>query len=86
MEDVSYIRIDNLTELLGSGIDPKAVARKIYDVYLTQLFETYRIHADPHPVTYSLPPAYRIGTRAHPSIGRDSNPGISWLRSGDRFR
>ena len=49
MEDVSYIRIDDLAALKRAGIDRKAVARKVYDVYLTQFFLTYRIHADPHP-------------------------------------
>jgi predicted unusual protein kinase regulating ubiquinone biosynthesis (AarF/ABC1/UbiB family) len=49
MEDVSYIRIDDVTALERAGISRKAVARKVYDVYLTQFFVTYRIHADPHP-------------------------------------
>jgi predicted unusual protein kinase regulating ubiquinone biosynthesis (AarF/ABC1/UbiB family) len=49
MEDVSYIRIDDVEKLQRVGIDPKAVARKIYDIYLTQFFVTYRVHADPHP-------------------------------------
>lgn len=49
MEDVSYIQIDDLGALERTGIDRKAVARKVYDVYLTQFFVTYHIHADPHP-------------------------------------
>lgn len=49
MEDVSYIRIDDVAALERSGIDRKAVARKVYDVFLTQFFLTYRVHADPHP-------------------------------------
>jgi predicted unusual protein kinase regulating ubiquinone biosynthesis (AarF/ABC1/UbiB family) len=49
MEDVSYIRIDDVEELQAAGIDRKAVARKVYDVFLTQFFITYRVHADPHP-------------------------------------
>jgi len=44
MEDVSYIRIDNLTGWARVGITPRPSAQ-IYDVYLTQFFETYRIHA-----------------------------------------
>ncbi|MGC2398151.1 MAG: AarF/UbiB family protein, partial [Acidobacteriaceae bacterium] len=35
MEDVSYIRIDNVAELQRVGIEPKAVARKVYGMYLT---------------------------------------------------
>jgi predicted unusual protein kinase regulating ubiquinone biosynthesis (AarF/ABC1/UbiB family) len=49
MEDVSYIRIDDLAALERAGIDAKAVARKVYNVYLRQFFVTYRVHADPHP-------------------------------------
>lgn len=49
MEDVSFIRIDNLVELDKVGIDRKAVASKVYNIYLQQFFITYRVHADPHP-------------------------------------
>jgi predicted unusual protein kinase regulating ubiquinone biosynthesis (AarF/ABC1/UbiB family) len=49
MEDVAYIRIDDVAALEQAGISPKAVARKVYGVYLRQFFITYRIHADPHP-------------------------------------
>lgn len=49
MEDVAYIQINDLAALERTGINRKAVARKVYDVYLTQFFVTYHIHADPHP-------------------------------------
>jgi predicted unusual protein kinase regulating ubiquinone biosynthesis (AarF/ABC1/UbiB family) len=49
MEDVSFIRIDDISALEEVGISPKAVASKVYNVYLKQFFVTYRIHADPHP-------------------------------------
>lgn len=49
MEDVSYIRVDDVAGLEQAGIDPKAVARTVYNIYLRQFFVTYRIHADPHP-------------------------------------
>jgi predicted unusual protein kinase regulating ubiquinone biosynthesis (AarF/ABC1/UbiB family) len=49
MEDVSFIRIDDVVGLEQAGIDPKAVARTVYNIYLRQFFVTYRIHADPHP-------------------------------------
>jgi predicted unusual protein kinase regulating ubiquinone biosynthesis (AarF/ABC1/UbiB family) len=49
MEDVSYIPIGDVEALDRAGIDRKSVARKIYEIYLTQFFVTYRIHADPHP-------------------------------------
>jgi predicted unusual protein kinase regulating ubiquinone biosynthesis (AarF/ABC1/UbiB family) len=76
MEDVSYIRIDNLTELARVGIDPKAVARKIYDVYLTQFFETYRIHADPHPGNLFIRPLPTVLERgAHPIDWEEFKPG-----------
>jgi predicted unusual protein kinase regulating ubiquinone biosynthesis (AarF/ABC1/UbiB family) len=49
MEDVSFIRIDDTAALEAAGIDRRAVAKKLYSVYLRQFFVTYRIHADPHP-------------------------------------
>jgi predicted unusual protein kinase regulating ubiquinone biosynthesis (AarF/ABC1/UbiB family) len=68
MEDVSYIRIDDVAALERVGIDPKAVARKIYDVYLTQFFVTYRIHADPHPGNLFIRPLPTLAEKAEHAI------------------
>ncbi len=76
MEDVSYIRIDDLAGLKRVGIDRKAVARKVYDVYLTQFFITYRIHADPHPGNLFIRPLpTAIEAIEHPIDWRGFEPG-----------
>lgn len=49
MEDVSYIRIDDLAALDDAGISRSAVASTVYNAYLRQFFVTYRVHVDPHP-------------------------------------
>jgi predicted unusual protein kinase regulating ubiquinone biosynthesis (AarF/ABC1/UbiB family) len=70
MEDVSYIRIDDVAALHEAGIDRKAVARKIYDVFLTQFFLTYRVHADPHPGN--------IFVRPLPTLEEITDHPVSW--------
>lgn len=49
LENVGYIRIADKTAMEEAGINPKSVAKKIYNFYLRQIFETHFIHADPHP-------------------------------------
>ena len=49
MEDVSFIKIADLEGLSQAGIDRAAVARKLYQTYMRQIFVTNYIHADPHP-------------------------------------
>jgi predicted unusual protein kinase regulating ubiquinone biosynthesis (AarF/ABC1/UbiB family) len=76
MEDVSYIRVDDVAKLQRVGIDPKAVARKVYDIYLTQFFVTYRIHADPHPGNLFVRPLPSLLERGgHPIDWEGFKPG-----------
>jgi len=76
MEDVSYIRIDDLAALEHVGIDRKSVARKVYNVYLRQFFVTYRIHADPHPGNLFIRPMPTAGELdEHPPFWRGFSPG-----------
>lgn len=49
LEDVSAIKITDYTRITANGIDRKAVAARLFDVYLRQLFEHGFFHADPHP-------------------------------------
>ncbi len=49
MEDVSFIKIADHDGLSRAGIDRAAVARKLYQTYMRQIFVTNYIHADPHP-------------------------------------
>ena len=49
LENVGYIKISELEKMTAVGIHPANVAKKIYNFYLRQIFETHFVHADPHP-------------------------------------
>lgn len=49
LEDVGAIKIDDYQAIEGAGIDRGAVAERLVDAYLKQLFEDGFFHADPHP-------------------------------------
>ncbi len=49
MENVASIKVDNFAAIEAAGIDRKAVARRLFDAYLKQLFVHNFVHADPHP-------------------------------------
>lgn len=49
MENVSYIKLDNIAALEDAGIDSTQVAHELARVMLQQIFITHFLHADPHP-------------------------------------
>lgn len=49
LEDVFAIKITDYDAITAAGVDRGAVARKLLDVYLEQIFEDGFFHADPHP-------------------------------------
>jgi len=49
LEDVSAIKITDYAAITAAGIDRAEVARRLFDVYLKQIFEDGFFHADPHP-------------------------------------
>jgi predicted unusual protein kinase regulating ubiquinone biosynthesis (AarF/ABC1/UbiB family) len=49
LEDVFAIKITDYDAISAAGIDRGAVARKLLDVYLEQIFDDGFFHADPHP-------------------------------------
>lgn len=58
MEDVTSIKLDDYAALETAGISRKAVAKRLLDTYLKQIFEERFFHADPHPgnlFVYPLP-------------------------------
>lgn len=58
MEDVTTIKINDYAALEAAGISRKAVAKRLMDTYLKQIFEERFFHADPHPgnlFIYPLP-------------------------------
>ncbi len=48
-ENVAYIKITDREAMRAAGIEPAAVARKLYRVYMRQIFVHDFVHADPHP-------------------------------------
>jgi len=49
MEDVTTIKLDDYAALEAAGISRRAVAKRLMDTYLKQIFEERLFHADPHP-------------------------------------
>lgn len=70
MEDVSYIRISDLDALDKAGIDRPAIAKKLYNVYMEQIFNTYFVHVDAHPGNLFVKPL----PKTPPLNGRDPQP------------
>lgn len=58
IEDVTTIKLDDYEALEAAGISRKAVANRLMQTYLQQIFEERHFHADPHPgnlFVYPLP-------------------------------
>ena len=49
LENVASIKIDDVAAIEAVGISRPQVARRLYDVYLEQIFVHHFVHADPHP-------------------------------------
>lgn len=57
LEDVQAIKITDYTAIDAAGLDRKAVASRLFDTYLKQIFEDRFFHADPHPGNLFVIPA-----------------------------
>jgi predicted unusual protein kinase regulating ubiquinone biosynthesis (AarF/ABC1/UbiB family) len=58
IEDVTSIKLNDYAALEAAGVNRKAVAKRLMDCYLKQVFEERFFHADPHPgnlFVYPLP-------------------------------
>lgn len=49
LEDVYAIKITDYEEITAAGIDRSEVAKRVFDIYMQQIFEYGHFHADPHP-------------------------------------
>ncbi len=49
LENVASIKIDDIAAIEAAGISRAQVARRLYDIYLEQIFVHHFVHADPHP-------------------------------------
>lgn len=66
MEDVTSIKINDFAAMEAAGISRRAVADRLIDTYLTQVFQSRFFHADPHPgnlFIYPLPAEQSDGAR-----------------------
>ena len=57
LEDVGGIKITDYAAIEAAGIDRAAVAKRLLDTYLKQIFEDGFFHADPHPGNLFVQPA-----------------------------
>lgn len=56
IEFVSGCKVTDIPTLLSWGIEPKDIAKKGLNIYLTQIFEVGIFHADPHPGNILIKP------------------------------
>ena len=49
LENVEAIKITDVDGMVAAGIDPRAVAERLLDVYFQQMVKEAFFHADPHP-------------------------------------
>ncbi|MFQ5399373.1 MAG: ABC1 kinase family protein [Anaerolineae bacterium] len=49
LENVEAIKITDVEGMAAAGIDPQAVAERLFETYFTQIFKEGFFHADPHP-------------------------------------
>jgi predicted unusual protein kinase regulating ubiquinone biosynthesis (AarF/ABC1/UbiB family) len=49
LEDVYAIKVTDYDEITAAGIARAEVAKRLFDIYLKQIFEDGFFHADPHP-------------------------------------
>jgi len=66
MENVAYIRIADLEAIDAAGISRPEIAKKLYSIYMQQIFLTHFVHADPHPGNLFIRP---LRPPAKPSAG-----------------
>ncbi len=60
LERVYGVKITDVAALRAAGHDPTAVAERVADVILTQIFDHGFFHADPHPGNIFVSPEGRI--------------------------
>lgn len=65
IEDVTTIKLDDYAALEAAGISRKAVAKRLMDTYMQQIFEERFFHADPHPGNLFIYPLPEDAPNAH---------------------
>ncbi len=64
LENVFAIKITDYNAITAAGIDRHAVAQRLFEIYLQQIFEDGFFHADPHPGNLFLQPTSKLGLPA----------------------
>ncbi|MCS7352243.1 AarF/UbiB family protein [Thermoflexus sp.] len=91
LEDVTAIKITDIAAIERAGISRTAVARRLYQAYLRQIFYDGFFHADPHPGNLFVEPldrtapsengrAFRLTFVDFGMVGRISPEARRWLR------
>lgn len=74
LENVYAIKITDYAAITAAGLDRAEVARRLFDVYLKQIFDHGFFHADPHPGNLFVSPL-----TAEAMDGADgSRPRVTW--------
>jgi predicted unusual protein kinase regulating ubiquinone biosynthesis (AarF/ABC1/UbiB family) len=71
LEDVLAIKITDYDQITAAGVDRAAVAARLFDTYLTQIFDHGLFHADPHPGNLFVEP---LPAPAEPGQAPTSRP------------
>lgn len=66
MEDVTNLKITDFEAIEAAGIRRAEVARRLFEVYLKQIFVHNFVHADPHPGNLFVQPLDPVPDRARP--------------------
>ncbi|GBD10220.1 putative protein kinase UbiB [Candidatus Thermoflexus japonica] len=91
LEDVTAIKITDLAAIEAAGISRAAVARRLYQTYLRQVFYDGFFHADPHPGNLFVEPLdgegptdggrpFRLTFVDFGMVGRITPEARRWLR------
>jgi predicted unusual protein kinase regulating ubiquinone biosynthesis (AarF/ABC1/UbiB family) len=75
LEDVRAIKISDYAAITAAGIDRGAVAERLFDAYLKQIFEDGFFHADPHPGNLFVTPS---ASDLQPEQSEQSRDGLDW--------
>lgn len=69
MEDVSYIPLDDIEAMRTAGISEKDVAATFFELFMTQVFETYFVHVDLHGGNAFIRPLPTAEEKGRPGFG-----------------
>jgi predicted unusual protein kinase regulating ubiquinone biosynthesis (AarF/ABC1/UbiB family) len=77
LENVWAIKITDYEAISASGVDRAAVASRLFNTYLKQIFEDGFFHADPHPGNLFVQPL-QDKELSNGSLPEESSPSTPW--------